>query len=180
LIRENFFAGDFFYNDMNCGDYVSGDAAILPFWCGVFSDEPEETQIFDRVLQKLDKEGINSPLPSRYGNSHKKTTRTLIIENFNKWQRDTVWTCLGIHLLEVLRMYGHERYAIELEAYRKMISRFNCFPEVIDSKKNRLYSGPLYKSEDSMLWAANIWQMLRDHEKKIPSCVLYQENRIRG
>jgi len=79
---------------------------------------------------------------------------------FNPWQRDTVWTCLGLHLIEVLRDFSHPRFYKEVEAYRVMVERLACFPEVIHSRTANLHTGPLIRAEDSMLWAAGLWSIL--------------------
>lgn len=160
LIRERYFAGEHFYDDEKRRDYVSGDASILPFWSGLFGWDEDAAGIFARVLRTLDAEGIGSPLPARYGNTARKNRDMIFIERFNRWQRDAVWTCLGIHLLETLERLDPDRFAFELRRYEELVEEMGCFPEVLDAQTKALFSGPFYKAEDSMLWAANLWRML--------------------
>jgi hypothetical protein len=82
------------------------------------------------------------------------------LHRINPWQHDAAWTCLGLHLLEVLRDFDHPRLGPELRRYREMVERLGCFPEVLDPHSAELFEGPLLASEDSMLWAANLWSLL--------------------
>jgi hypothetical protein len=160
LVLEHYWAGDHFLDDQARRDDPSGDAQLLPFWTGLIEPDGEGRARLDGVLQWMDGQGLNRPLPSRYGVGGSEGRRMHLLHLLNPWQGDTVWTCLGLHLLEVLRDFGHPRYPVELERYRSMVERLGCFPEVLDAGSADLYEGPLYMSEDSMLWAANLWSLL--------------------
>lgn len=108
----------------------------------------------------MDEQGLNRPLPSRYGVAGSAGRQMHLLHRLNPWQGDTVWTCLGLHLLEVLRDFEHPRFPAELDRYRAMVERLGCFPEVLDARSAELFEGPFYMSEDSMLWAANLWSLL--------------------
>jgi hypothetical protein len=160
LILERFWAGDHFLDDQSLSAYPSGDAQVLPFWTGLMGHGPSVRECLDTVLRWMDAHGLNRPLPCRYGVSRLAGRRMHVLHWFNPWQLNNVWTCLGLHLLEVLSDFEHPRFAIELERYRTLVERVGCFPEVLDHTSGELYEGPLVMSEGSMLWAANLWSML--------------------
>ncbi len=160
LLLEHFWEGDHFLDDLGRPPHPSGDAQILPFWSGALGADEDARARLDTVLAWMDRQGLNSPLPSRYGTGPHPARRMHPLHRINPWQAGTVWTCLGIHLLEVLRDFDHPRYPIELERYRALVEQERCFPEVLDGESGALFRGPLIMSEDSMLWASNLWHML--------------------
>lgn len=159
LITESFLEVDHFRDDLSGNENITGDSSLMPFWCGVVETDVDGRGLLDRVLSRLEAEGLNSPFPTRYG-AGKDDRKMILIEKINPWQRDAVWTCLGLHFLEILEAFEHPRYARELEGYARLVDQFGCFPEVIDARTGGLFDGPLYRSEDSMLWASNLLRML--------------------
>lgn len=160
-VVEGFWDGDHYVDDMRRPPFASGDAQLLPFWCGAVA-APVARSRLEVVLTWMDRHGLNDPLPSRYGEGPVAGRRMHVVHWINPWQASAVWTCLGIHLLEVLRGYGHPRYHLELDRFRALIERERCFPEVLDGGTGEIFESPVLLAEDSMLWAANVWRMLRD------------------
>jgi hypothetical protein len=162
LIMVNFWDEDHFFDDLTRPPYPSGDAQIMPFWVGLFDHASGARQRLESVLKWMEQEKLNDPIPTRYGNTSHEMRRMHILDWVNPWQRDSSWTCLGLQYLEVLRRVSHPKYPAELERYRSLVERLKCFPEVIDGGTGAMYSGTFYTSEDSMLWAATLWQLLKD------------------
>lgn len=159
-LLEGFWENDHYVDDMRRPPFASGDAQLLPLWCGALGrGEPARTRL-DTVLTWMDERGLNSPLPARYGTGPAEGRRMHLVHRINPWQASTVWTCLGLHLLELLREHEHPRLGVELARYRALVERERCFPEVLDAT-GALFRGPVLLSEDSMLWAANLWDLLR-------------------
>ena len=161
LIVEGYLFDDLFLDDARRSDHVSGDAAILPFWSGLLGHGDAARTLFERVLVRMDAAGLNRPYPSRYGASRARRGDALRIERLNPWQRDAVWPCLGLQLVEALCDYGMRRSAVELDALRRLVERHRCFPEVVDTRTEGLYRSAVYTAEDSMIWAANLLALLR-------------------
>jgi hypothetical protein len=159
---ERFWDGDHYADDLRGLPYPSGDAQIFPLWCGAVSAKGAARARLDVVLAWLDRQGLNAPLPGRYGTGPAPERRMHLVHWINPWQEGAVWTCLGLHLLEVLRDHRHPRWPVELARYRALVERERCFPEVLDGATGELFAGPVLLSEDSMLWAASFWQLLRD------------------
>jgi hypothetical protein len=160
LLLEGFWDQDHFLDDLSRPPWPSGDAQVLPFWTGLLGRDGATRRRFDAVLRWMDGQGLNDPLPCRYGIAGTMGRRMHVLHRLNPWQLDTVWTCLGLHLLEVLRDLSHDRFPVELDRFRLLVERLGCFPEILDPEREDLYEGALVVSEDSMLWAANLWSML--------------------
>jgi hypothetical protein len=159
-LLERFWEGDHYVDDLRRPPFASGDAQLLPLWCGALGKGPAARARLDVVLAYMDARGLNSPLPSRYGTGPAAGRRMHLVHRINPWQASAVWTCLGIHLLELLRDLRHPRLTVELARYRALVERERCFPEVLD-ETGALFRGPVLLSEDSMLWAANVCHLLR-------------------
>jgi hypothetical protein len=160
LVERHFWDGERYRDDMSGDPRASGDANVLPLWGGAVARDEAGRARLAKVLDRLDADGLNDPYPTRYGNSPARETESIFIERFNPWQRDTVWTCLGLHLLEVLRDFEHPRLAAELARYVELVERTGCFPELLDVD-GELFCGPVYMSEDTMIWASNLLALLR-------------------
>ena len=165
LLRDHFWNGDHYYDDLMHWPYISGDACITPFLVDAVDDAEAR---FAKVLRRMDLARLTKPFPARYGNTPKKNRPMIRIERFNPWQRDTIWTCLGLQLLGVMERYTPERYARELARYERLVEAFRCFPELLTADGTRFYTGPFYMADDSMIWAADLLCMLRKRDGEIP------------
>lgn len=162
LVPRNFLRGDAFVDDLgSSGAYLSTDANIAPFAVGVMGWGAEAQELFRKVLQQMDSDFLNHPLPSRYANGPHPERKMLLLERLNPWQTDAIWTCLGLELLSVLERFDPPRFAMELEAYRRMVERLGCFPEVLHAQSGNLLRTPIYTSESAMVWAGSLLAMLR-------------------
>lgn len=162
IIEDRYWNGDHFWDDAARRPYVSGDACVTPFFADAV---PSPEARFQRVLARMDEEGLTWPYLARYGNTAEKNRPMIRLERFHKWQRNTVWPCLGLQLLEVLRRFDKNRYRHELAKYESLVETLGCFPEVlVPDPDPRLFAGPFYKSDDSMLWAADLLYMLRQRD----------------
>lgn len=159
---EGFWAGDHYVDDLGRPSYPSGDAQLLPLWSGAVRPRERARARLEVVLAWMDQHGLNAPLPSRYGAGPARGRRMHPIHLVNPWQGSAVWTCLGLHLLEVLHDHRHARLPAELARYRALVERERCFPEVLDGGTGAMFESPVLLSEDSMLWAASLWRLLRE------------------
>ncbi|MBN2715900.1 MAG: hypothetical protein JXX14_08590 [Deltaproteobacteria bacterium] len=170
ILKERYYsdAHGYFYDDMFKRHFVSGDANILPFWSGAVSRQPFGCvdDILIPVLDNIEKSQLNMPYPTRYRNGTEKLP-SLRLDRINPWQTSSVWTCLGIHYLEMLYLYAPHHFTGELNRFVELIDRLRCFPEVVSHKTKTLYRYPLYVSETSMLWAANLLNLLQDNPRVV-------------
>lgn len=129
LILERFWQENHFLDDLSGATYPSGDAQIMPFWCGVFDQNPAARSKLDKVIHWMD---YYHPFPCRYGIAADPNRRMLILHRLNPWQKDAIWTCLGMQFLEVLADFGHPRFSPELDAYKNLVEKLGFFPEILD------------------------------------------------
>ncbi|MBN2498513.1 MAG: hypothetical protein JXR96_28235 [Deltaproteobacteria bacterium] len=165
LVRKRFLIGDRFRDEMGRAPTPSGDAAIMPFWTGLMGEGARTRGLFERVLARLDADGLTRPYPARYGGSG-ASRRPGFFERFDPDLRDAVWTSLGLQLLETTERLLPERHELELARYVRMVERLGCFPDVLDARSGDPYSGPFYQAEDSVIWAAALWAMLRRKRRR--------------
>ncbi len=168
LLEARLWAGDHFVDDLRRPSYPSGDAQVAPFWVGACGRGAEARQRLERVRVWMDEQGLNDPLPCRYGVGGAAERRMAPLHRFDPWQRETVWTCLGLQWLEVLHAFAHPRLEHELAGYRRMVERLGCFPELLDAATGELYRGPIITAECTMLWAASLWRLLVDAARATP------------
>ncbi|MBN2801521.1 MAG: hypothetical protein JXR91_00355 [Deltaproteobacteria bacterium] len=169
LLADNFYNPNtkVFFDDINKQPYISGDANILPFWTGAMSQLGQNGYArygdisFENSVNILDIEGLNTPYPTLYGRG-KSGPPSIRLDWINPWQHNTVWTCLGIHLLETMSLYMPKRVDDELLKYKNMIENLKAFPEVLNVGTGDYYSNFFYKSETGMLWASNILALLKN------------------
>jgi hypothetical protein len=161
LIRGAFWNGEYFYDDLQKRPYLTGDACILPFWADAV---PQAQSAFPIVSHRMDEAGLTSPSPLRYGTRQGPKRPMIWLDRVNPWQRNAVWTCLGVQYLEVLKRFDVPRYLLELSRLEALVERLHCFPEVLEPTTLTLFESAFYRSEDSMLWAADLLAMLVERD----------------
>ena len=164
LIHRTYWNGTYYLDDRSGKTYVSGDACIAPFWTDA-ARAPDEQ--LPSVLEALDDAGITAPLPARYGAGTMEGREMIWMDRVNPWQRDAVWTCLGLQFLQVIERHAQERYRRELARYEAFIQRIGCFPEVLFARNLALFRSRTYQSETAMLWAADLWRMLESRDRAL-------------
>ncbi len=177
LVERHFWQGNHYRNDLSGMDTPSGDAQVMPLWTGLTENVhlPVRDRL-DSILDYMDRHDLNHPLPSRYGISG-DGRQMILLHKINPWQKSTVWTCLGLQLIEVLKLYDHPRFFTELKKYEMLVQSTGCFPEIIDPSHGGPYSNLLVVSEDSMIWAATLWALL---EGKNPLVEPHSETRAQN
>ncbi len=158
-ILKHFWRTDHFMDDLKGDFYPSGDAQIMPFLVGL-KDDSERTRL-NLVIPWMEKTGLLDPMPARYGISSHPKRKMLPLETFHAWQTDAVWTSLGLDYLAILKKFKHPSFLIQLKQYQNLIERLSCFPEVIDSKSKTLFQSSLIETDDSMIWAASLLNLLK-------------------
>ena len=153
LIKQHFWNGKFFYDDLTKTNYVSGDAQVFPFALGIISDQ----EMLRSALAEIQKAGLDLPLPLKYTNSEAQP-KFIWSEIFAKnYEFDSVWThmaSLYIKLVGTVDAPLAQKYKSE---YGGMIKKHQGYLEVFATKNNELkpFSTPFYYCDRAMLWAAN-------------------------
>jgi hypothetical protein len=166
LIPEAYLEDDRFHDDARRNGRISGDAAIAPFWSGALGYGDGARALFARIVARMDADGLNTPFPSRYGVGRPARGGAIRLERLNPWQRDAVWPCLGLQLIEALEAYRHPGLEGALAAIARLVETNGCLPEVVDARGGRPFRSAIYVAEDSMLWAANLAAALRRRDRR--------------
>jgi hypothetical protein len=150
IIKNNFWTGSYFLDDLSGKRYVSGDANIFPFWSGVFNSK----DMLSSCIAKMQEAGLDKPFPLRYTN--KKIGHNMIsIDLFaSNYEGDVIWTHLGPLFIQLVRRTDRKKAAGYLKLYKCLIQRYMNFLEVFNTDGTP-YGSSFYYADEGMLWAAN-------------------------
>lgn len=150
-IKDNFWNGGYFYDDLSKKEYVSGDANLYPFWLGVFDNEDMLKSAVDSMI----KAGLDNPFPLKYS-SERKGKKFNIIEKIlvPNYEGNAIWSHMGPLCVELLRKVDKKRAKLLLDKYKMMIEKYGNYLEVFDSK-GLPYKTLFYYTDEGMIWAVN-------------------------
>ena len=146
IIKEHFWNGNFFIEELDGPERITGDSNLFPFWCGLFTNK----KMFRSALDAIRDEGLDSPLPLRYSiKKSKMLPWNIVVPNY---EGSTIWTHLGILFIETVTSFCPAIAKEYMEKYSRIIERYRNFLEVFD-ENCKPYSSPFYFCEEGMLWA---------------------------
>lgn len=150
LIKENFWAGSYFLDDLSGNKHVAGDANVFPFWLGVF----DSRKMLRGAVSSMQSAGLDKPFPLRYTSSREKgrfLLKELLVQNY---EGNTIWAHLGPLFISLVKKVSRENFRHYYNQYKNLIERHCNYLEVF-SPEGLPYHTPFYYSDESMLWAAN-------------------------
>ena len=154
LIKENFWTGNYFLDDLSGKKYISSDSNIFPFICEVFNDK----EMLKKCIQTIQKEQLDKPFPLKYSKS--KKVKLAIYDCLAKGYEETSnWTHMGPMYIKLIKQIDKEKYKFHLEQYKKLIEEYGNYLEVFDPK-GKPFKSLLYYADEGMLWSCNILEML--------------------
>jgi len=149
-IKENFWNGSYFYDDLSHKRYIAGDANVFPFWCDIFTSK----KMFNSVLDTIQRNGLDKPWPLRYTRSRIKAHEYFPVRFFSKnYEGNTVWMHLGSCFIDVVSKFNKQLTKYYLEQYKHVIQKHKNFLEVFNPD-GTIYKTPFYKADESMSWCA--------------------------
>jgi len=150
LLREHYWNGRFFYDDLAKQDYVAADANIFPFALGIISDR----SMLRSALGQVHLAGLDHPLPVKY-TSKSAPVRFIWQERLMRgYERDATWLHLGPLYIALLSKIDRQQAQQHLGRYTRMIERYKTYPEVL-TPAGKPFTSPFYHCDQGMLWAAN-------------------------
>jgi len=156
-IMENLWNGDYFFDDMNKGRYVAGDANTFPFWCNVTDDK----KIFKKAITAIQRAGLDKPWPLKYTRENVKPS---ILFPLNillpDYETDTIWMHLGLCFLDVVKKFDKKLFKIYINKYTKLIEKHKNFLEIYNPDGS-IFIKTLYASDESMIWAAKYLELTK-------------------
>ena len=64
LLKQHFWNGKFFYDDLRKKNYVAGDAQVFPFALGIIHDQ----EMLESAIKEIQNAELDQPLPLKYTN----------------------------------------------------------------------------------------------------------------
>ncbi len=153
LLKQHFWNGKFFYDDITKQDYVSGDAQVFPFALGIIQNK----EMLESVLGEIKKAGLDEPLPLRYTNKE-APVKFIWEEKFLRgYEFDAIWTQMGIFYIQLVKKINPELAKKYKKSYTEMIESYGGYLEVLsgEGKKVKPFRTPFYYCDRGMLWACN-------------------------
>ncbi|RMF55034.1 hypothetical protein D6745_03375 [Candidatus Woesearchaeota archaeon] len=152
-IKENLWndEGGFFYDDLRRLNYVAGDANVFPFFCGVFDSK----KILRRCIGVIRREGLDKPFPLKYTKFRLKKYEIAPVKWLTpNYEGTSIWSHMAMPYIKLVKKIDLDLYKKYKEAYSKIIEKHGNYLEVFEPN-GRPYKRLLYKTDESMLWAAN-------------------------
>ncbi|NQU97884.1 hypothetical protein HQ533_00290 [Candidatus Woesearchaeota archaeon] len=146
IIKDNFWKGEYFIEDLSGRNIISGDANVFPFWTGIFDSK----EMMKSAIKALTNRKLDKPLPLKYCLEKPKLTWYLY---FSTYELDNVWVHLGYPYIDIVPKVDKKLARDYLEKYSKTIEKNRTFLELYDNS-GKIYKTPLYISDEGMLWAS--------------------------
>ena len=150
LIKRHFWSGEFFHDDLQKKDYISGDANLFPFILGIISDK----EMMQKSIEAIEKEELDNPFPLKYTTSRKGINfiwEEIFLRNY---ESSAIWMHTGPLYVKLLQRIDAKKARQHKKTYGLLIEKHGNFLEVFN-EKGKPFSTPFYYCDSGMLWAAN-------------------------
>jgi len=150
LIKEHFWNGRYFFDDMSKENYVAGDANLFPFILGIITDQ----EMMRSAAKAIAEAKLDQPLPLKYTQSRAKINfiwRELLLKDY---ESNSIWMHMGPLYIKFVECLDKSRAAEMKDGYRKLIEKHKNFLEVLTAD-GQPYQTAFYYRDSGMLWAAN-------------------------
>lgn len=155
IIKENFWNGKYFLDDLSRKDYVAADSNIFPFICEVFDDK----KMLKKSIEAMQQDGLDKPFPLKYSNSDEVTLS--IHDMFAKgYEEKSIWTHMGPLYIQLVQKIDKRKAKVYLNQYKRLIEQHQNYLEVFNSK-GKPFKRTLYITDEGMLWSSMILEMIK-------------------
>ncbi|MFW6026148.1 MAG: hypothetical protein ACOCRX_07380 [Candidatus Woesearchaeota archaeon] len=184
LLKDKFWSGSYYYDDLSGKNYFSSDAQIFPYWVGL-DKSPERLK---KIIKIINKNDINKPLALSYHKDILFEDYSLfehILNMFRKtnmpkyhaesifcyrYETDPIWTLLSINYFQILSMmyerggddFFLDQLNIEVDKFKKIIKKYNTLYELYE-KDSKPFKSLFYLSEPDMIWGAKILEVIEKY-----------------
>ncbi|MBD3248493.1 hypothetical protein GF336_00425 [Candidatus Woesearchaeota archaeon] len=150
-IKEEFWNGEYFYDDLKKKEMITGDSNVFPFWTGIFQDN----NMLKKCVNAIQKDGLDMPFPLKYSRDRSKESKMNAVAFFaGDYEHDCIWMHMGPLYIKSVRKIDAEKAKEYKLKYKEIIEKHRNFLEVFD-KDGKPYRNLFYYTDESMLWAAN-------------------------
>ena len=149
ILRDHYWQGNYFLDDLSGKDYVAGDANIYAFWFGIINSN----SMLKKSIKSMQEVGLDDPFPLSYTKNTKKP-RFILAEHFvPQWEAQSIWPQMGLFYIELLRKIDKKKAREHLRSYKKVIEENSNFMELFTAH-GKPYKSLLYSADGGMLWAS--------------------------
>jgi hypothetical protein len=149
LIKQQFWNGQYFYDDLNKQNYVAGDANLFPFALGIFNDQ----EMLKSCLNHIQKEKLDQPFPLKYTN-HRPEHFIWLEFLVRGYEKDTLWQHMAPLYIKLTQITDQEKFDHYHQQMTQLIEKHKNFLEVFHPN-GQPFKSPFYHCDQGMLWAAN-------------------------
>jgi len=156
IIKDKFWTGNYFLDDISGLDYVSGDANVFPYWTGLFDSK----KMIKLSLDAIQKDGLDKPFPLKY--TKEKVGKYLLLNSIlvPNYEGNAIWTNLGQCFIDVVKKIDKEKSGEYLGQYIKNVEKYKNYLEVFNPDGTP-YRALFYYSDEAMLWSANLLDSMK-------------------
>lgn len=156
-IKDKFWNGSYFLDDLSGLDYVAGDANVFPYWTGLFDSK----KMIKSSLDAIYNERLDKPFPLKY--TKEKPGDYLLFESLfaPNYEGNTIWTNVGQCFIDVVNKVDKKKakeyvnqYVLNLKKYKNYIEVFN--PD------GTPYKTTFYYSDTGMLWSSMLLNSMKE------------------
>lgn len=158
IIKDNFWTGNYFLDDLSGLDYIAGDANVFPYWTGLFDSK----KMIKLSLDAIQKEGLDKPFPLKY--TKEKVGKYLFLHSIlvPNYEGNAIWTNIGQCFIDVVKKIDKEKeyvgqYIRNVEKYKNYLEVFN--PD------GTPYKTLVYYADAAMLWSSNLLDSVEKQRK---------------
>ncbi|MBT3464490.1 hypothetical protein HOD20_06340 [archaeon] len=157
LLKEKFWTGNYFLDDLSREKYISGDANTIPYWAGLYDDK----KMIKKSIESIQKAGLDSPFPLKYTNKEIKNHYHNILGILaSNYEGNAIWMQWGLLYLEVVKMVDKKLLNKYLQIYSNLIEKHGNYLEVFNPDGS-IYSSPIYYCDESMIWCAGYLGLMK-------------------
>jgi phage regulator Rha-like protein len=150
ILLDRYWVGTHFLDDLSIDHHIATDANVFPYYCDIF----HEKQMIESSILMIQKYKLDKPIPAKYTYQRKKEKEMFPLNVLApNYEGDTCWAHLGLAYLYVVEKVNKHLLRHYLDVFADEIEKHKTFLELYDPK-GKPYKTLLYKSDESMLWAA--------------------------
>jgi len=160
IIKDNFWTGNYFLDDLSGLNYIAGDANVFPYWTGLFDSRKMIKLSFEAIQQ----DGLDKPFPLKY--TKEKVGKYLLLNGIlvPNYEGNTVWTNLGQCFIDVVKKVDKEKAREYIDQYVRNVEKYKNYFELYNPNGTP-YKTLFYYSDVAMLWSANLLNSIEKQKK---------------
>lgn len=149
-IKKHLWNGDFFYDDINRREIVTGDNNTFPYWTGVYQDKA----MMRSSIKSIQNAELDDPFPLKYSNKpigEELLWRKWLVSDYQTHSIKTHMGAIYIHMVKKVDSELAQKYKNQ---YEEIIENYKTYLENFTAEGKPL-SSAFYYSDEGNLWAAN-------------------------